>query len=98
MTAVFAGVLLFSFVIERMFSPAGDAALQALDRKQVNVTGVIASVRSGRPLTLADGHTSYILDDQDRARTWAGRRVHVSGLLHESTGVLEIRRIDPISR
>ena len=98
MTAVFAGVLLFSFAIEKMFSPAGHAVLQALDAKQVNVTGVIASARSGRPLTLASGATSYILDDQDKARTWAGHRVHVSGLLHESTGVLEIRRIDPLPR
>ena len=98
MAAVFAGVLLCSFGIEKLFSPAGNAALRAFDTRQVNMTGVIAASPSepGK-LALVAGTRSYILADQALARLFAGHRVRVVGIVHESSGLLEIRHIDPLA-
>ena len=64
-----------------------------------SVTGVIAASPSepGK-LALCDGTSSYILADQTKARVFAGRKVRVIGILHESTGLLELRNIDPLPR
>jgi hypothetical protein len=45
-------------------------------------------------LALYDGASSYILVDQTRASTFARHKVRIIGILHESTGLLEIRNID----
>ncbi len=97
MTVVFGGVLLCSFAIEKLFSPAGDAALRAFDARQVSVTGVIVASRSepGK-LALCASSSSYILEDQTTARVFAGHKVRVIGILHESTGLLELRNIAPV--
>ena len=97
MTVVFGGVLLCSFAIEKLLSPAGDAAVRAFDARQVNVTGVMAASPSepGK-FALCDGASSYILADQAEARRFAGYRVRIRGIVHESTGLLEIRHIDPL--
>jgi hypothetical protein len=99
MTVVFGGVLLCSFAISKLFSPAGDAALRALDARPASVIGVIAASPSepGK-LALAGGASWYILSDQTKARVFAGRKVRVIGILHESTGLLELRSIDPLPR
>jgi hypothetical protein len=97
MAVVFGGVLLCSFAIDRLLSPAGDAVLRAFDARPVSVTGVIAVSQSepGR-LALRGSASSYILADQAKARTFAGHKVHVNGIFHESTGLLEIRNIDAL--
>jgi hypothetical protein len=46
---VFGGVLLCSFAISKLFSPAGDAALRALDARPASVIGVIAASSSEPP-------------------------------------------------
>ncbi|HUI54528.1 MAG TPA: hypothetical protein VLY04_06130 [Bryobacteraceae bacterium] len=97
MTAVFVAVLLCSFAIQRLFSPIGDAALRALDSRQVSVTGVIAASQSepGK-IALDDGGSRYVLADQIHAGMFAGRKVRVIGIFHESTGLLEVRSISPL--
>ena len=95
MAVVFGGVLLCSFAIEKLFSPAGDAALRAFDARPVSMIGVIAASQSeSGKLALCDGSSSYVLADQTKARTFAGDKVRVIGILHESTGLLELRNID----
>jgi hypothetical protein len=95
MTVVFGGVLLCSFAIERLFSPAGDAVLHAIETRQVNITGFIAACPSepGR-LAIVDGTRWYILADQTQARLFAGHKVRIVGIVHPCTGLLDIRRID----
>ena len=97
MTVVFGGVLLCSFAIEKLLSPAADAALRVFDARQVNVTGFVSASQSepGK-LALRDGASSYILADQTKARAFAGHKVRVIGILYESTGLLEIRNIDSL--
>jgi hypothetical protein len=97
MTVVFGGVLLCSFAIQKLLSPVGDAAVRAADARQVSVTGVIAASRAepGK-LALRDGNSWYVLADQSKARGFAGHKVRVLGIFHESTGLLEIRDIGPL--
>ncbi len=95
MTVVFGGVLLCSFAIERVFSPVGDAALHAIETSQVNITGFIAACPSEPArLAIVDGTRWYVLADQTRARLFAGHKVRIVGTVDESTGLLDIRRID----
>lgn len=95
MAAVFGGVLLCSFVLDSLFTPAADAVLNRMDRRRTTLTGTIGPSRSanGR-LVLHDGAAEYILADQRKARSYAGRAVRVTGILHESTEVFEIQKIE----
>jgi hypothetical protein len=98
MSVVFGAVLLCSFAIGKLLAPAGDAALRALDARQVEITGIIARSPSRHgSLVIADGAHSYVLADQSRARLFAGHRVRVVGIVNESTGLLEIRSIDSLA-
>jgi hypothetical protein len=94
MAAVFGGVLLFSFALQMLFSPAGGAVLRALDTSQVAVRGIIA-VSPSEPgqLVLYSSNSAYALADQREARAYLGRQVRITGILHKSTGLLEIRSI-----
>jgi len=97
MTAVFVAVLMCSLVIQKLFSPLGDAALRAADSRQISVTGVIAASPSvPATLTLRDGDSRYILANASEARIFAGRKVRIVGIFHESTGLLEVRSISPL--
>jgi hypothetical protein len=95
MTAVFGGVLFCSILLQKLFSPVGDAMLQAADRRAATITGTIAESQSesGR-LALYDGRSAYRLPDQEKVRTYAGRRVRVSGAIHQATGIFDIRTIE----
>ncbi|MFY9725299.1 MAG: hypothetical protein WAJ87_07375 [Bryobacteraceae bacterium] len=80
-------------------SPTGDAAMRAVDSRQASVTGVIAASQSDPgKLVLRDGSTPYTLAGQVKARRFAGLRLCILGISHESTGLLEIRNIDPLPR
>ncbi len=99
MTAVFGGVLLCSFLVEMLFSPWGEAVLNRLDRRQAKVAGEVGpSASDGGKLVLHDGPRTYILMDQGKAKAYSGRYAQVTGVLHESTRVLEIRGIELAAR
>lgn len=96
MAMVFGGVLLCSFALLKVLSPAGDAMLRAVDGNQATITGTIApSPTEPGKLALYHGRAAYILSDQAKARAYAGRAVRIAGILHQSTGLLEIRKIEP---
>jgi hypothetical protein len=84
-------------VIEKLFSPAGDTVLRAFDSRQVDITGTIAACPSEKGEFAVVGAKSFILADQTRARLFAGHRVRIVGIVHESTGLLDIRRIDSLA-
>ena len=99
MAAVFGGVLLCSLGLQKIFSPAGDAMLRVVDVRQTTITGAIAPSRSERgKFALYHGDFAYILADQATAGTYAGHEVRVTGVLHESTGLLDVEKIELVDR
>lgn len=89
MIAVFGGVLLCSFLLHQVFSPIGDAVLRHVDGQTVALDGTVAD--SGIQLLSADG--SYKLSNPSAVAGHAGRRVHITGTLHESAALLDIATI-----
>ena len=96
MALVFAGVLICSFGIQKLMSPVGEAVLQAADGTAVTVTGTVAN--SGAPYVVADGRAFYRLKNPTAAARFAGRRVRISGILHSSTGILDVTAISAIEQ
>jgi len=96
MAAVFGGVLLLSFGLERLFAPAGDALTRALDGRQITITGTIESGSHPNQLALHQGRSTYYFSDQTPAVGYARREVRVTGVLHRSTGLLDIESIQPV--
>ena len=96
MAVVFGGVLLCSFGLQKLFSPAGDAAVRAVDGRPVILTGTVSSAPPEGRLVFQDGATTYTLADPVKARPYAGRKVRISGTLHEATGLLDIAGINSI--
>ena len=96
MTAVFAAVLLCSFGLNRLFSPAGDAVARAVDSRPVTVTGTIAAQPMRGRFVLRTEGASYVLSDTPAVRPYAGRAVRITGILHQSPALLEIRKIAPL--
>lgn len=45
---------------------------------------------------LANGTRVYLLSDQDTPGAFAGRRVRVTGVLYEKTGIIKVERIEAI--
>jgi hypothetical protein len=41
--------------------------------------------------------TAYILDDQDKAKSYEGKRVKVTGTLDRPTGILHVSSIELLS-
>ena len=93
MAVVFGGVLLCSFGLQKLFSPAGDAVVWAVDGRPVTLTGTIEAQPSEGRLVFRDGVATYTLADPAKARPYAARKVRITGTLHETTGVLEIQSI-----
>ena len=99
MAVVFGAVLLCSMGFDRLFSPAGDAVVSALDHRPVTVTGTVAASRADAgKLALFDGPYAYVLSDQVLARTYAGREVTINGILHDYAGTLDVQRIESVNR
>jgi hypothetical protein len=96
MAFVFGCVLLCSFGLEKLFSPAGDAVVRAVDGRAVTLTGTIEAQPSQGRLVFRDGVATYTLADPAKARPYAGRKVRITGTLHEATGSLEIQSITPL--
>ena len=93
MTVLFGCVLLCSFVLEKLASPAGDAVLRAVDSKNVSLTGVIEPQPGADSVIFRDAQGAYDLSDPAKARPHAGRRVHIAGILHEASHRLDVREI-----
>jgi hypothetical protein len=104
MSVVFAAVILCSFGIQKLLSPAGNAVLMALDSKEVTVTGTVASgprlASTGSVDTLyvvGDTNVLYRLSNPAVAAEFAGQRVRIQGVLHENSGLLEVKTISVFS-
>jgi hypothetical protein len=100
MSLVFAVVILCSFGIQKLLSPAGNAVLMALDSKEVTVTGTVssgprfASTDAVDSLyVVGDTNVLYRLSNPAVAAEFAGRRVRIHGVLHEDSGLLEVKTI-----
>jgi len=93
MSVVFMGVLLCSFGLQKLLSPAGDAVLRAVDSRPITLTGTIHAQSPDGGLVLENGCTTYVLTDPATVRPYAGHKVRVVGTLHEASGLLDIRSI-----
>lgn len=45
---------------------------------------------------LADGSRTYLLSDQETPASFAGKRVRVTGVLYEKTGIIKVERIEAV--
>ncbi len=95
MALVFGAVLLCSFGLDRLFSPVGDAVVNAVHGRTVTLTGTIDAPITGGPLVFHSGGAVYTLAGSSQARLYAGRSVRITGTLREATARLEIRAIAP---
>lgn len=96
MALVLGGVLLCSYGLERLTAPAGTAVIAAMDTRPVTVTGTIeARAAQLRPVLRSSGAV-YTLSDEAMVRPWTGRQVRVTGVLHKSTGVLDVHSVGPV--
>lgn len=57
------------------------------------LTGTVMKAAGKFVLQTADS-TAYILDDQDKARSYEGKRVKVIGTLERATGILHVSSIE----
>ncbi len=95
MAVVFAGVLLASFCIEKALSPAGELAAGIVDQRKATLSGIIeASGTAHQDLVLRAGDTIYSLANPVAARPFLGRRVWVTGTLHDASRTFRIDGID----
>ncbi|MDR3698651.1 MAG: DUF5818 domain-containing protein [Candidatus Sulfopaludibacter sp.] len=94
MTAVFGAVLLCAYGLERIASPLGDAGFRAVDSRPIELTGTVVAQPFDSSLVLNSAGTIYLLSGPDGVRRYVGRIVRVSGTLHQSTGRIEVNRID----
>jgi hypothetical protein len=69
--------------------PAPSQALQSM-------TGIVMKAAGKYVLQTTDG-TAYILDDQDKAKPYDGKRVKVTGTLDRPTGILHVSTMEAIS-
>jgi hypothetical protein len=109
MSLVFAGVLVVSIGVQKLASPVTDAVIRDIDRAEITVTGTIADSRAvgevpNRPAegdpplyVLVDNRALYRLNDAAHAAVFAGQRVRISGILHTSSGILEVKAISVIN-
>jgi hypothetical protein len=93
MTAVFGGVLLLSFFLVEATAPAGNIVLRKLDQRFVELQGTLSAATPNGPFLFHDGRDTYTLDVAIPYRRYLGQRVRIVGILHESSGTLEVQRI-----
>jgi len=55
-----------------------------------------AKAGSGVKFALQDGKNIYKLSDQATPAQFAGRKVRVSGTLFPKTGIIDVKRIEPV--
>ena len=96
MALLFAGVLICSFGIQKLMSPVSDAVLQIADGTEFTVTGTVAT--AGARYVLANDRALYRLKNPAAAARFAGRRVRICGILHSSTGLLDVKAISAIEQ
>jgi hypothetical protein len=61
-----------------------------------SLTGIVMKAAGKFVLQTADS-TAYILDDQDKAKSYEGKRVKVTGTLDRPTGILHVSSIELLS-
>jgi hypothetical protein len=112
MTLVFTGVLLVSAGVELLLTPLGDAFIRSLDGCELTVAGVVSETRASAECSepevrVAQSHKTscyvlstagvvYPLADVPAAAAFVGKQVRIRGVLHQATGILEVRSIAPI--
>lgn len=95
MTLVFGAVLLCSFALQHFLSPAGNAVMRAVNSRSASLTGTI-DTQPGSAIVFHAAAGAYAVANPSAARSYTGRAVRVSGVLHEDTGEIEIRTIETI--
>jgi len=75
--------------------PANPQAEQPQPASQ-SFTGMIVK-ESGKYVLRSSGNTVYQIDDQERAKTYEGKRVKISGSVDAKTNLLHIATIDSLS-
>lgn len=93
MTLMFGAVLLCSVALQQLLSPVGDAVVSVADARPATFTGTIVNQPADGSFVLQAGRSSYVIADRQIALTYTGRPVRVNGILHETTGILEIKSI-----
>jgi hypothetical protein len=58
-------------------------------------TGKIVKAGDKLVLTDAEGKTTYLLDDQQKAKEFVNKNVKVTGVLDASSGMIRVSAIDP---
>jgi len=96
MTLMLGAVLLCAFGLDRLLSPAGNAVLRAMDSRSVAIDGSIEAQTPGGRLVFEAGGVTYALARTSQARPYVGRTVRITGTVHQTTGVLDIRTIAPV--
>jgi outer membrane biosynthesis protein TonB len=61
-----------------------------------SVTGRVVKV-AGKYMLETEDNVAYVLDDQDKAKQYEGKRVKVTGSLDRSTGILHVSSIELLS-
>jgi hypothetical protein len=100
MTLVLGGVLLYSAGIQELFSQASESVFRSMDSRELTVTGRLAVIpgtncRSHKtPMwVLRADDACYRLEGPVPPDVLAGNHVRINGVLHETTGILDLRRI-----
>jgi hypothetical protein len=77
-------------------APKGQQPEPASNQAAQSVTGTILKAAGKYVLQTADS-TAYILDDQDKAKSYEGKRVKVIGTLDRPTGIMHVSSIELLS-
>ena len=78
-------------------SPSAQQSPSPTAQSAQTFTGEIAKSKSGDKLVLKDmaSKTEYELDDQDKAKTYEGKSVKVTGTLDAQTNTIHVSDIQP---
>lgn len=74
-------------------APAPDTSADA--QTQTSFSGTVVKV--AKHYALKTDNMTYQLDDQTKAKQFAGKQVHVSGTLDKSTSMIRVTDIQPAS-
>ncbi len=81
---------------EQSPTPNGQQPEPAPSQTAQTVTGTILKAAGKYVLQTADS-TAYILDDQDKVKSYEGKRVKVTGTLDRPTGIMHVSSIELLS-
>jgi hypothetical protein len=93
MAAAFGAVLLCSFVLEQIFSPMGNAVLDRVDRRAAVLDGTVVAASGQSFMEFRGIRRTYLLSNPSAVVLYLGKQVRISGVLYESSGLLEVQSI-----